>query len=370
MRSALPIVILLAWAGAGSVHADEGDELRFARIIGNDMVLQQGKPIVTWGWAKPGATVEVTLTQDAEVGEKASVESSPPPDRRQARNGEGYSVTVRYVETNPPRLATRTVKAKAGDDGRWTARFDPAKASFQPTWIIARSGGSIVMVKNILVGEIWVCAGQSNMGWGGFNRKDREAGSADFPGLRYVAWHDSYYKPLDDVRPNIRWTECSPETAEKFSAVPYLFGMFLHRYLKVPVGIINVARGGTLGQTWCLRSELDTLGNEIMRTVLADYDAQTAAWNDPDLFKQIMADWEKACEEARLKHKEKAALAKAEGKAEPRLRLPRKPGDPRSGWSPPAFTPITWPNTIHRRYTAWRPRKTCSWRLCPSVRRP
>ena len=76
MKTALPIVILFACAGAGSVYADEGDELRFARIIGDDMVLQQGKPIVAWGWAKPGATVEVTLTQDAEMGEKAAAEST------------------------------------------------------------------------------------------------------------------------------------------------------------------------------------------------------------------------------------------------------------------------------------------------------
>jgi len=69
-------------------------------------------------------------------------------------------------------------------------------------------------------------------------------------GLRYISWHDSWHKPLDDIRNEVRWQVCSPKTAQRFSAVPYLYGMFLHRYLKVPVGIINVARGGTLGQAW------------------------------------------------------------------------------------------------------------------------
>ena len=84
--------------------------------------------------------------------------------------------------------------------------------------------------------------------------------------------------PRDDIQRNIEWRECSPENAQRFSAVPYLFGTFLHRYLKVPLGIINVARGGTLGQTWCLRSELESIDDKIIRTVLADYDAETAVW--------------------------------------------------------------------------------------------
>jgi len=235
-----------------------------------------------------------------------------------------------------PKLAAQTLRTKAGPDGKWSVEFSPAKASFQPTWLIARSGEGLLIVQNALVGEVWVCAGQSNMGWANFNRKDREAASADFPGLRYVAWDDSYYKPLDDVRRNIQWQVCSPQTAQRFSAVPYLYGMYLHRYLKVPVGIINVARGGTLGQTWCMREELESIDSPIIQTVLRDYDAQTTMWEDPKQVERIMAEWERACEEARKAHEQKAAQARAEGKPEPRLRLPKRPGDPRSGWSPPA----------------------------------
>ncbi|MDP6544720.1 MAG: hypothetical protein QGH60_12065 [Phycisphaerae bacterium] len=305
-------------------------EFRFAKIFTDNMVLQQGKPITVWGFAKPNANVTVTLTQDSDVGAKAVGEDA------EAEKGDSYSVTVQYVEKNPPKLKTRTIQAKSGATGRWSVKFDPAKASFQPTWIIAKSGDSSIAVQNVLIGEIWICAGQSNMGWGNFNRKDREGASADFPGLRYIAWNDSWYKPLDDVRGNIAWQTCSPESARRFAAVPYLFGMFLHRYLKTPVGIINVARGGTLGQTWCLREELSGIDNKIIKTVLKDYDAQTATWDDPKKVEQIMADWKEACAQAKVEYEKKAAAAKAEGKKPRRMRLPRQPGDPRSGWSPPA----------------------------------
>ena len=100
------------------------------------------------------------------------------------------------------------------------------KSQFSTTWLIAESGDQYAILQNILIGEVWVCAGQSNMGWSNFNRKAREAASADFPGLRYVAWEDSWYMPRDDIQRNIEWRECSPENAQRFSAVPYLFGTF------------------------------------------------------------------------------------------------------------------------------------------------
>ena len=334
---------LLAIANVAAAAEEKAPpELRFARIFTDHMVLQQGKPICVWGWAPPGAKVKVTVTQDRAAGEAAmgrlaeSVAGKNPRRPAAPEDDGGYSVAVRYVEKNPPKLPTQTLDAKAGPAGQWTARFEPAKASFQPTWILAAAGDEMIAVQDVLIGEVWLCAGQSNMAWSNFNRKGREAASADFPGLRYVAWHDSWYKPLDDVRRNISWQVCSPASAERFAAVPWLYGMFLHRYLKVPVGIINVARGGTLGQAWCLREQLDGIDNVIVKTVLKDYDAETAAWDDPKQVERIMAEWEKACEKVKAEHPKKAAEAEAKGRKKPRLRLPRKPGDPRSGWSPPA----------------------------------
>ena len=324
--------IFIAIALTSPVTAQDVEELRFSKIISDNMVLQQQKPITLWGWAKPEADVKVTMTQDATLGMSAVEklgESSVA-----GKDNETYTVTIQYLEKNPPKFDTQELKAKAGKDGRWSVQFPPAKASFQPTWLIAESGEKMAVARNVLIGEIWLCAGQSNMGWSNFNRKDREAASADFPGLRYIAWDDSWYKPLADVRQKIQWQECSPQTALRFSAVPYLYGTFLHRYLKVPVGIINVARGGTLGQTWCLREELDNIEGDLMETVLAEHDAQTAIWDDPKQVAGLMEEWEKACDTVRKEHV--AKVAKAEGKKEPRLRLPKKPGDARAGWSPPA----------------------------------
>lgn len=318
--------------------ANEEPEFRLARILSDGMVLQQEKPIKIWGWAKPDTDVSVTLTQDVDTG-TAAVEAAVQSGTRKGDTGKAsddYSVTMHYEETNPPKFLPETIKATAGADGKWTVTLAPAKASFQETWIIAKNSGKTLAMENVLIGEIWVCAGQSNMGWGNFNRKDRVAASSDFPGMRYVAWQDSWYKPLDDVRSNIRWQECSPESAKGFSSVPYLYGMFLHRYLKVPVGIINVARGGTTGDTWCLREELDGLQHVTVKESLRKYDAETTTWDKPTEVKRIMAEWELAKVAAKIEHEEKLAKAKAGGKKEPRLRLPKQPTDPRSGWSPPA----------------------------------
>ena len=341
IRRILSITLTIAlgstWTIADSACEAADDTLRMAKIFSDNMVLQQGKPIKVWGWSVPGERVSITLTQDQKLGDAACERfDADSGGRRPGADDGGYAVNVRYVERNPPRLDTQTVEVQAGEDGRWMVSLKQAQASFQPAWIIVKSDSGLNVVRNVLIGEIWVCAGQSNMGWGNFNRKDREAASADFPGLRYIAWHDSYYKPRADVQPNIRWQECSPQTAERFSAVPYLYGMFLHRYLKVPVGIINVARGGTLGQTWNMRGELDGIDNPIIKTVLADYDAETAAWDDPGQRARILDSWKAACEQARRDHQQKVAQAKADGKPEPRLRLPKQPADPRSGWSPPA----------------------------------
>ncbi|MAG57655.1 MAG: hypothetical protein CMJ83_15300 [Planctomycetes bacterium] len=332
------VALFVAVAPDGTLAQDQAEPFRLARILGDRMVLQQGKPITVWGWAKAGSAVDVTLTQDASAGNafvaKAVEQGTRRPDT--APSSDAYAVTMQYVERNPPPAISLHQRVVAGKDGRWDARFDPVTASFRPTWIAAVNDGSVRVATDVLIGEVWVCAGQSNMAWGNFNRKGREVASADFPGLRYIAWEDSWYQPLEDVRRNITWRQCSPVNAERFSAVPYLYGLFLHRYLKVPVGVINVARGGTLGQTWCMREELNGIDSDIVRTVLSDYDAETARWDDAGEVERILTSWKRDCDVARAAHAEKRAKAETEGKKKPRLRLPKRPGDPRSGWSPPA----------------------------------
>jgi sialate O-acetylesterase len=331
VQRALPLAVFAAMFAPVVGQSPDDQDLRFARIFTDNMVFQQGKKTRVWGFGKSAQRVVVTITQDPAVARPHLPEVKAP------KSG-GYQVRTRYVEENAPKFDAQTRQAVADTDGAWQVEFDAMPAGFAPKYVVAKVGDRGVAIQNVLIGEIWVCAGQSNMGWGGFNRKDREVASSDFPGLRYVAWEDSWYKPLDDVRKKIQWKECTPQNAQRFSAVPYLYGSFLHRYLKVPVGIINVARGGTLGQTWCLREELEGVDNKIVKTVLRDYDAETAIWDDPKKVERLMAEWRKACDAKRSEHDKKIATASAAGdtKKQPRLRLPKKPGDPRAGWSPPA----------------------------------
>ncbi len=359
---AASILALLSAAAMAVPPEKAPPAFRLAKIFGDNMVLQQDKPVRIWGWAPAGAKVAVTLTQDRQAGEKAVAETTRIAEASPVRPAKasqpappdpnGRSVTVVYVEKNPPAPINETLEATAGADGKWLAEFKPAKASFQPTWVIARQGQEILTVRNVLIGELWVCAGQSNMVMKEFERMDRETESADFPALRYVEWDDSWYRPLDDVKKAVAWQACSPETAANFSAVPYLYGMFLQRYLKVPVGIINVSRGGTDGKTWCMREELDNIDNDIIKAVLKKFDSEADGWEDPDQVAKIMDRWQKACDAARAKHeldlaKHKQELAKFQAEAkpkpgvkppvEPKLRLPAKPSaGVRSGWSPPA----------------------------------
>ncbi|MHC4200394.1 MAG: hypothetical protein ACYSU0_10415, partial [Planctomycetota bacterium] len=170
-------------AVAASGRAEEPAELRLARIFGDNMVLQQKKKARVWGWAARGTRVTVTITEDDAPARPYLSEQAKPA-------GDAYSVTVKYVERNAPAFVAQTRTAEADGGGAWRVEFDPMPAGFTPKYIVVRAGGKGIAIRNVLIGEIWVCAGQSNMGWGNFNRKDREAASADFPGLRYIAWND------------------------------------------------------------------------------------------------------------------------------------------------------------------------------------
>ena len=119
---------LLALTSLGSLAATEemDNNLRFAKILNDNVVLQQGKPITVWGWAKPGVAVKVTLTQNVVTGHKAEAEAGLETTQD---DSDDYAVSVRYLDKNPPRLKEKTLSAKAGKQGRWSVSFLPAKAS-------------------------------------------------------------------------------------------------------------------------------------------------------------------------------------------------------------------------------------------------
>ncbi len=185
-------------------------ELRLPQVFGNDMVLQRDAAVPVWGWADPGG-----------------------------------GITVQF--------AGQTKRCLADADGRWTVRLDamPANAVGQTLTVTAGDGKEKVTFTAVLVGEVWLCSGQSNMQWSVNQSKNpaEEAANAKWPLIRHIGIPRvaSGY-PRNDV--DASWQVCSPETAAGFSAVAYYFGRHLHRELKVPVGLINSSWGGTRIEPW------------------------------------------------------------------------------------------------------------------------
>lgn len=184
-------------------------DIRLPSVIGSHMVLQQDQPIKIWGWAEPGEFLSVALGK-------------------------------------------QQGQATAGKDGSWEIVLEPMKAGKSPLKMtISGSRGQSVVLDDILMGEVWVCSGQSNMEWEmrRIHSPTPEILRADNPHIRlfHVPRKVSLY-PQDNV--DAKWDVCSPDTIRDFSAVAYYFGRELHRNLDVPVGLISTRWGGTRIEPW------------------------------------------------------------------------------------------------------------------------
>ncbi len=183
-------------------------ELNVANVFGDHMVLQQEMPIRVWGWADPGATVVVGLSDQ--------------------RNASAMSV-------------------KAGDDGKWFAELPARKAEGRTLELQVVSGKETMEFKDILIGEVWICSGQSNMEWRVQQAANaqQEIASADHPKIRFfdVPKHVKQKEPQQDAQ-EADWKVCSPDTISGFSAVGYYFGRELNTKLDVPVGLVGANWGG------------------------------------------------------------------------------------------------------------------------------
>lgn len=210
IRILLAALLLLA-AGRAAEAA-----IRLPALVGDNMVLQQRTDVQLWGWAAPGARVEVAPSWCA------------------------------------------AAHAEADAEGRWSVTVRTPEASFEKRTIAIGDGdGAPTVLRNVLVGEVWLCSGQSNMEMpvqGGRDCPVEHSAeiiveSAQYPDIRlFTVAIDGALKPKEDVRGS--WCEASPATVRTFSAVGYLFGRNLHRALRVPVGIINSSCGGTWIETW------------------------------------------------------------------------------------------------------------------------
>lgn len=182
-------------------------EVKPAKIFTSNMVLQKGIENTIWGWAAKNEAVSVSL------------------------NG-------------------KTVKTRTGNDGKWSAKLPVME--YGGPYTLTIKGKNTVELNNIMIGEVWICSGQSNMQWNvqNSNNAEEEIAAANYPGIRLfqVPMKVSQY-PLEDIGAG-EWKICSPETVPGFSAVGYFFGRELHQKLNVAVGIIQSAWGGTVAETW------------------------------------------------------------------------------------------------------------------------
>jgi sialate O-acetylesterase len=161
----------------------------------------------------------------------------------------GEEVTVTFGEA--------TATAKAGPDGRWQASLPAMKANAKPTDLII-AGKNKVTVKNVLVGDVWVCSGQSNMEWSNFASAEPEKtiAAANHPGIRLFTV-PKMPAPYPTKEVNAKWLPCTPQNAGPFSAVGYHFGLNLHKELGVPIGLLHSSWGGTICEAWTSKESLE-----------------------------------------------------------------------------------------------------------------
>jgi len=202
-------------------------DVKLPPVLGSGMVLQRGLPVPVWGWA--------------DAGEKVSVS-----------------------------FAGQTKTANAGDDGKWMVKLEPLKASSKAA-SLSVAGKNKISLDNVLVGEVWICSGQSNMEWAirsSMNAKE-EIAASDHPNIRLfnVPGHTTSPLPKEEGRGN--WQVCSPKTSSSFSAVGYFFGRRLQKELEVPVGLIGSNWGGTRIEPWTTLAgfesvpELSKIANQV-----------------------------------------------------------------------------------------------------------
>ena len=189
---------------AGSLSA----QVKLPLLFSNNMVLQQGIQIPVWGWASPGEKITVTFD--------------------------------RIV-----------VSAKTTKDGKWSLKL-PAIMEYGGPHKMTVKGKNTVSFENVMIGEVWICSGQSNMEFNLITAKNGEAeiAASSYPDIRLFTVKKRISQTPQDQLQEGSWLECSPATSHHFSAVAYFFARELYNKLKVPIGLIHTSWGGTVAETW------------------------------------------------------------------------------------------------------------------------
>lgn len=200
-------------------------DIRLPALVCSHMVLQRGKPIKIWGYADPSEEITISFNK-------------------------------------------KMVKIQAGADGKWQTDLRAMKAG-GPYQLILHGKNSI-MLDDILIGDVWVCSGQSNMEFAlndALNSKE-EIAKANYPNIRFFSVEKKIsLKPLEETKGN--WSVCTPQTVAYFSAVGYFFARDLREKVDVPIGLISASWGGTVAESW-ISAEGLTFGEKAKQTASFD----------------------------------------------------------------------------------------------------
>ncbi|HMI63183.1 MAG TPA: sialate O-acetylesterase, partial [Puia sp.] len=200
-------------------------DVKLPQLFADNMVLQRNAPITIWGWAEAGEKITIHLHQ-----QRKSV--------------------------------------RADKEGNWQVKLDWEQAG--GPYELSVNGKNQIVLKGVLVGEVWICSGQSNMEFALKNALNaaEEIKAACYPQIRsFTVPKNTSFTPCKDVKAS-SWQVCTPETAGNFSAVAYFFARRLQETLKVPIGLIHTSWGGTNMETWTSREALLTRQDfEDLKTV-------------------------------------------------------------------------------------------------------
>lgn len=239
-----------------------GEGLCVSNLFQTNMVLQRDKPIHVWGWARPGERVSVTF-------------------------------------------ADATASARADEQRRWKVTLPAMPAATVPRKMSIQGESQTLVLDNLLVGDIWVLGGQSNMEFelAKVENGNLEIISANYPQIRILTvpygqgpdlksgfarlhewsdWFGRHFRKGD-------WDVCTPEIARELSAIGYVFARRLHKASNVPIGVIDASRGGTTVETWTPLPVLRAMNSETTQAKLAEFDQSVAKWDAQEDLKQRIA---------------------------------------------------------------------------------
>jgi len=184
-------------------------QIKLPSVIGDNMVLQQKSDVSLWGWGEHGSEIKVTGSWNND-----------------------------------------SVKAKVNNNSFWSVLLKTPSAGGPYT--ININNGNELTLKNVMIGEVWICSGQSNMEWSASHNlmnAEEEIKNANYPDIRlFHVQKVASETPQDNCF--AKWEECSPASMKTFSSVGYFFSRSLHQNLNIPIGIIEVAWGGTPAEVW------------------------------------------------------------------------------------------------------------------------